>query len=235
MEYLNKSIEELEKEVNNLLKSMDNSQQPQGGTNAQTNSQPNTQTPSNTQNNSNSANTAQTNTENNINKSLGSSNETGDLLNLVKITISDTIKSLDLTKSLNQNNTALEILAKSLISISKAQSLLISEQNKSNELYKSLSEKVESINNKILEIEKQPMARKSIDNISVIERDLNKSVNGTNENLTKSQIASVLNEEFYKGNPSVTEQDIISFDSGVPLRQDLYQLVLNKSKQLNII
>ena len=60
-------------------------------------------------------------------------------------------------------------------------------------------------------------------------RDGVKAVGGF-DSLSKSQVMTILNSELYAGNQNVTAQDIISYESGAPLRPDLQSLVASKVK-----
>lgn len=77
--------------------------------------------------------------------------------------------------------------------------------------------------------------RKSMANINVHDKDFSKSINGSGaiggfESLSKSQVLTVLNNELYSGSQLVTAQDIISYESGAPLRAELQPLVVSKCK-----
>ena len=75
--------------------------------------------------------------------------------------------------------------------------------------------------------------RKSMVAVNVHDRDFDRSVNGVKtvggfDTLSKSQVLGVLDNEFRSGNQNVTPSDIISYESGAPLRQDLQSLVASK-------
>lgn len=105
-----------------------------------------------------------------------------------------------------------------------------------NKLEKSISKGFEQVMDSLDTISSQPAhLRKSMRTVSVHDKDFGASLDGVQssgsfESLTKSQVMTVLNNELYGGNPNVTPQDIISYESGAPLRPDLQALVANKAK-----
>lgn len=105
-----------------------------------------------------------------------------------------------------------------------------------NKLEKSISQGFDRINDSLNDIASQPIGmRKSLASVSVHERDFDRSLNGQKtvggfETMNKSQVLQVLNTELYNGNPTVTPRDIISYESGAPLRSDLKSLVESKWK-----
>lgn len=102
------------------------------------------------------------------------------------------------------------------------------------ELKKSISEGFDGLSVALNQFMTQPAAmRKSVESIYVMDRNFSKSLDtGADgfESLSKSQVMAVLNQELYKGNPSVQPTDIISYESGAPLRPELRQLVINASR-----
>lgn len=102
------------------------------------------------------------------------------------------------------------------------------------ELKKSISEGFDGLSVALNQFMTQPATmRKSVENIHVMDRDFGKSLDtgaGGFESLSKSQVMAVLNQELYKGNPSVMPADIIGYESGAPLRPELRQLVVNASR-----
>ena len=105
-----------------------------------------------------------------------------------------------------------------------------------NKLEKSLDTGFENIMEAIDNLSTQPAhMRKSVSSINVYDKDFNKSVNGNGgvsgfESLTKSQVLTTLTNELYANNPEVRTQDIISYESGAPLREELKALVVSKCK-----
>lgn len=102
------------------------------------------------------------------------------------------------------------------------------------ELKKSISEGFDGLSVALNQFMTQPAAmRKSVESIHVMDRNFGKSLDtGADgfESLSKSQVMAVLNQELYKGNPSVQATDIIGYESGAPLRPELRQLVMNASR-----
>lgn len=129
-------------------------------------------------------------------------------------------------------------LVKSLKAIITTNDILRAENDKLSrrvaKLEKSLNKGFGEILDAIDTLSTQPASvRKSVNSISVHDRDFNKSLNGTGagfESLSKAQVLSILNTEIYSGNPAVSATDIISFESGAPLRPEVQTLVMNKCK-----
>lgn len=139
-----------------------------------------------------------------------------------------------------QQSAASEILAKSLQAVMATNLSLRSENERLtrriNKLEKSMSTGFEKVLDAIDTMSAQPAhMRKSMANINVQDRDFDRSLNGQKtiggfESLNKSQVLTVLNNELYAGNQNVTPTDIISYESGAPLRQDLQTLVEQKCR-----
>ena len=104
-------------------------------------------------------------------------------------------------------------------------------------LEKSVSKGFDRIMDSLDDISCHPVSmRKSLASISVHDRDFDRSLNGqrtvdTFASLSKSQVLDVLNNELYSGNQNVKPSDIISYESGAPLRADLQSLVERKCRQ----
>lgn len=134
---------------------------------------------------------------------------------------------------------ATEVLSKSLQAVIGMNQQLSAENEKLtrriNKLEKSIEMGFEKVMDSLDEISLQPAhMRKSMASVSVHDRDFGSSINGTPtptgfESLSKSQVMTILNNELYAGNQNVTPQDIISYESGAPLRQDLQSLVVSKA------
>lgn len=134
---------------------------------------------------------------------------------------------------------ATEVLSKSLQAVIGMNQQLSAENEKLtrriNKLEKSIEMGFEKVMDSLDEISLQPAhMRKSMASVSVHDRDFGSSINGTPaptgfEALNKSQVMTILNNELYAGNQNVTPQDIISYESGAPLRQDLQLLVASKA------
>lgn len=151
-----------------------------------------------------------------------------------------------LTDMQDTSNKSSDILAKSLmatIEMNKSlgqQVVKLKRENKvmSRNITKSLEDIKESIaelgemKDMLESMASQPQVRKSVGNISVMERNFQKSINGqgADMNLSKSEVLGILNDELFKGNPMVTAQDIIGYESGAPLRQELMGLIANKQR-----
>lgn len=142
---------------------------------------------------------------------------------------------------------ATDILAKSLKAVINTNRTLQSDNNKLtkklNRLeksmssgFESMSQELERVMSSLEEISSQPVGmRKSLASISVRDRDFDQSINGQKtiggiETLSKSQVLDILNTELYSGNQNVTPQDIISYESGAPLKPHLQSLVASKCK-----
>ena len=132
-----------------------------------------------------------------------------------------------------------QVLAKSLRAALETNNSLVADNKRLRKqvrsLEKSMSEGFEKLSDMIEEISSQPVGmRKSVSSISVHDRDFEQSINGKRnsnfDSLSKSQVLSILNNELYTGNQNVTVSDIISYESGAPLRQDLQSLVENKCR-----
>lgn len=142
--------------------------------------------------------------------------------------------------STHDNNQAQEIIAKSLGAVMQANNTLMEENSRLTrriaKLEKSMNNKMDEVLSALDDFAIQPAGmRKSVrsTNLSVHDRDFQKSLNGNInplETLSKSQVLNVLNTELFNGNPQVSAQDIISFESGAPLREDLQILIHNKAR-----
>ena len=103
-------------------------------------------------------------------------------------------------------------------------------------LEKSLSEGFDKIMDALDDFSSQPVGmRKSLASVSVQDRNFEASTEGSVrptgfESLSKSQVMSVLESELIAGNPAVSASDIIGYESGAPIRQDLQHLVVSKCR-----
>ena len=133
-----------------------------------------------------------------------------------------------------------DVIAKSMIAVMASNQKLQADNERLtrriNKLEKSLSQGFDKIMDSLDTISSQPAhMRKSMASVNVHDRNFGASLDGTAtvggfESLSKSQVMTVLNNELYSGNPNVTPQDIISYESGAPLRTDLQTLVASKAK-----
>lgn len=133
-----------------------------------------------------------------------------------------------------------EVLAKSMNAMIVANAALRADNERLtrriNKLEKSITQGFEKIMDSLDEMSSQPAhMRKSMRAVNVHDKDFGASLDGVQtpggfESLSKSQVLTVLNNELYGGNPNVLPTDIISYESGAPLRPDLQALVASKSK-----
>lgn len=146
----------------------------------------------------------------------------------------------DVLSNSKSQSAASDILAKSIQAVIQANKSLQSENEKLtrriNKLEKSISQGFERVMESLDEISSQPAhMRKSLASISVHNRDFDTSLNGQKtvgkfDSLSKSQVLDILNAELFSGNQNVTPQDIIGYESGAPLKQNLKTLVESKCK-----
>lgn len=139
-----------------------------------------------------------------------------------------------------ESGAANDILAKSMNAMIAANAALRADNERLtrriNKLEKSISQGFDKIMDSLDEMSTQPAhMRKSMRSVSVHDKDFGASLDGTQsvggyESLSKAQVMTVLNNELYGGNPNITPQDIISYESGAPLRPDLQALVASKAK-----
>lgn len=140
-----------------------------------------------------------------------------------------------------QQEAVSDILAKSLQAVITSNQSLQSDNERLtrrlNKLEKSVNKGFDKLMDCLDDMASRPAyMRKSVSSIAVHDRDFGSSINGVPvmqgfESLSKSQVLSILNNELYSGSPSVTPNDIISYESGAPLREDLKALVANKYRQ----
>ena len=131
-----------------------------------------------------------------------------------------------LNKSMDENSAVLGTFAKSFQAIASSQEYLIKSQIQLDNLLKGMSQSIDTLSQKVEELEGQPTMRKSVQNIHVMEKDFKKSVGDfTEETLSKSQILGKLNDFLMKGDPTVTVGDIVGFESGAPLRPEVKTLI----------
>lgn len=148
---------------------------------------------------------------------------------------------IDIRDSSVAQTESTQILAKSLqavISASHQQNEIMAEIRKENTMLRkslrTMGETLEGINESLEEVLSQPVTRKSVGRIGVIDRNFKKSIEtGATEEVTlsKSQVLGILSNEFASGNNMVTESDIISYESGAPLRPEVEALVNSKAQK----
>lgn len=140
------------------------------------------------------------------------------------------------SRKYSEQNSA--VLAKSMQAMMLANKALADDNarltRRINKLEKSITTGFEKVMGSLDAISSQPAhMRKSLNSIQVRDRDFGSSLNGAPtqvgfESLNKSQVLNILNGELYSGNPNVTAQDIIGYESGAPLRPDLQAFVASK-------
>lgn len=135
------------------------------------------------------------------------------------------IKELVLqNESLSKSESSFD-LTKSFSILAKSQKALIESQVETNNLIKSIDRQLQDLSGRLEEIEGQPNMRKSISDIRVHERNFRKSIGGQGEQLTKSQKVQALTALLQRGDSDVTTQDVISVESGAPMRTVLEEKV----------
>lgn len=157
--------------------------------------------------------------------------------------VAATAKSLgELQYDLHQNNKngnhIAGIMAKSLQAVIASNTQLRAENTKLtrrlNKLEKSLNTGFENLLDAIDSLSTQPAhMRKSVGSLNIYDKNFSQSLNGGIggfESLSKSQVMTVLTNELYASNPVVRTEDIISYESGAPLREELKSLVISKCK-----
>lgn len=149
----------------------------------------------------------------------------------------------NLQDSSEKSSVSNDVLAKSIhasIGLNKSMKeelMLLKSQNdelkaQNEALVKSMEKGFEDITTmmtqKFEEISHQPASlQKSVRNISVNDRNFQKSIGGSEavNNLSKSEVLNKLTGLMYSGNAMVTPSDIVSYESGAPLRPELVQLI----------
>lgn len=173
-----------------------------------------------------------------IKKSMESSEFLASVVDIIAKSMGDV--QYDVQSQGREQSAATEILAKSIGAVMQVNQSLKADNERLtrriNKLEKSITQGFEKVMDSLDEISAQPAhMRKSMASVSVHDRNFDRSLNGQQtvggfESLSKSQVLTVLNNELYAGNQNVTPQDIISYESGAPLRHDLQSLVESKCK-----
>lgn len=173
-----------------------------------------------------------------IQKGVGDSEFNAAVIEILAKALGD--MQYDIHRSGKTQGAATDILAKSLQAVMQTNQRLQADNDKLtrriNKLEKSITHGFERVMDSLDEISSQPASmRKSVASIAVHDRDFGQSLNGHKtvtgfESLSKAQVLGVLNAELYAGNQNVTPSDIISYESGAPLREDLKALVSNKCR-----
>lgn len=158
--------------------------------------------------------------------------------------IATLVKSLgeiqyDISQSKKSSDSSTAILAKSLQASLSTNQKLMAENDKLirrvNKLEKSLDQGFEKILDAIDSMSAEPAhTRKSLESISVHDKDFSKSLGSTSvggfDSLSKGQVMSILTNELYSGNAAVSANDVIGYESGAPLSPELKALVASKCK-----
>lgn len=173
-----------------------------------------------------------------VKKSMDNSEFLSSVVDIIAKSMSDVQYNVHVGNK--SQSAASEILAKSIQAVMTSNKTLKEENERLtrriNKLEKSISAGFEKVMDSLDELASQPAhVRKSMASVSVVDRDFDRSLNGSAviggfESLNKSQVLAVLNNELYAGNQNVSPSDIISYESGAPLRQDLQALVVSKCK-----
>lgn len=175
--------------------------------------------------------------ESEIKKGIDASEFLSCVVEILSKSLADAVGEIQINRDDNNHNSS--ILAKSLqatLRLNKSMADDVSKLKKENaELKKSIIDGLGEIKDTLDEVLSQPVSmRKSVKNIQVMDRDFQKSLNGSAdsriENLSKSQIMDILMSEMSAGNPSVTAGDIVAFESGAPLHAGLVSLVNSKCR-----
>lgn len=106
-----------------------------------------------------------------------------------------------------------------------------------NSMQKSMESGFQDLQNMLEQFGQQPAhMRKSMSSVHAHERNFQASLNGgavapSAETLSKSAVLGVLQNELFNGNPHVTAEAIVGYESGAPLTPELLALVNNKIRQ----
>lgn len=169
-----------------------------------------------------------------IKESIEASEFLESLVGLIVKSLGDAQVSLKKSQTDSQN--AFEVFAKSLnANLRQGQNMQQQFEAGMQTLQKSITEQMDSMKSEVLEkleeFSHQPASvRKSMKSVNIQDRNFQKSLGHTEgiEQLSKSQVLNTLTSELYSGNPLVQASDIISYESGAPLRPELESLVMSK-------
>lgn len=169
-----------------------------------------------------------------IKESIEASEFLESLVRLIVKSLGDAQVSLKKSQTDSQN--AFEVFAKSLnANLRQGQNMQQQFEAGMQTLQKSITEQMDSMKSEVLEkleeFSHQPASvRKSMKSVNIQDRNFQKSLGHTEgiEQLSKSQVLNTLTSELYSGNPLVQASDIISYESGAPLRPELESLVMSK-------
>lgn len=159
------------------------------------------------------------------------------IVNVLSKSLAENVYNLQTLSGNTQAST--DVLAKSLqanLGLNKSLQATVNELKRENiELKKSIAEGFSSLQDSLDSALSQPSRmRKSLaTNVAVNDKDFTHSLSGQyspSDSLSKSQVMGILNSELFSGNPMITAQDVISYESGAPLREEVRNLVINKCK-----
>lgn len=170
----------------------------------------------------------------NIRKSIEASDFLESVVELIVKSLANTQKAVQ--DSTQHSENVYEVFAKSLsANLKQTESAQKEIQGYVEDMKKSIKEEIDTVKSEIMDalddVLHQPASmRKSMKSVSVHDKNFQKSLGAPaeGENLSKSQVLGILNSEFYSGNPLVTPQDIINYESGAPLKAELANLVRSK-------
>lgn len=151
--------------------------------------------------------------------------EVSEFLEQLVKSISDVMGAFDvkLQKSMTSTDAANEIIAKSFGVMTTTQSELAKSCNGLQDLLKSMGSQVEALETKINDMEMSPVMKKSVTNLKdldVTPKNFAKSLGDGSQQLSKSDTMAILNNLCVKGD-TVIPLDIISYESGAPLRDEV--------------
>lgn len=170
----------------------------------------------------------------NIQKGMDASEFLTSVVEILSKSLADVTFELQSNGQDSQTSTA--TLAKSLaasLQLNQNMAAQLAAMKAENEtLKKSITDGFEGLTQMLSDVLSQPVAmRKSVANINVHQRNFDQSINGGAsggfESLSKAQVMDVLNAELFKGNPMVQPADIVGYESGAPLRNEVKTLVMN--------
>lgn len=170
--------------------------------------------------------------EETIEKSLKTNEEASNALEvstfLAELTksISDSVKGFsdNLQKSMDTNEGTLEVFAKSFGAIAQTQAKIAEAQGDLTQLVKSIGGKLEAVETKIEGIEMSPNMRKSVRDVNVFDKNFKKSISDATNTNSKSDNLRIMNDLLVKGD-TVMPMDIISYESGSPLRPEVVERI----------
>jgi hypothetical protein len=125
----------------------------------------------------------------------------------------------------SETATSSDELMKSVDVIAKANLAVLSNQRELGDMVKSMGDTIGEISERLEGLEGKPNMRKSVSNINVHQKNFSKSLGQPTDQLSKSQVVTALSNMVQRGDPLVTPQDVISVESGAPMRPELAGVV----------